>query len=125
MRCWRRWTIHGTAAIRSSGRPGATSASATARCCDSRRADTRVDFAPFRDEIKRRLLAASLSREVHWYRTFASVGDNGVDGHDGLLDNQEWAPGVEAVTGWPWPPADKPYALRQFFVMVPDLARTR
>ena len=88
-------------------------------------ADTRVDFAPFRDELKLRLLAASLSREVHWYRTFVSVGDNGVDGHDGLLDNQEWAPGVEAVTGWPWPRAEKPYALRQFFVMVPDLARTR
>ena len=88
-------------------------------------ADTRVDFAPFRDEIRRRLLAASLSRQVHWYRTFVSVGDNGVDGHDGLLDNDEWAPGVEAVTGWPWPAADKPYALRQFFMMVPDLARSR
>jgi len=78
-----------------------------------------VDFGPFRDEIKARLLAASLSREVHWYRTFVSVGPNGVDGHDALLDNDEWAPGVEAVTTWPWPRAEALYGLRQFFVMVP------
>jgi hypothetical protein len=81
-----------------------------------------IDFAAFQQELKRRLLAASLSREVHWYRTFVSVGGNGVDGRDGLLDNEEWAPGVDAVTGWAWPAADTPYALRQFFVMVPDPA---
>ena len=86
--------------------------------------DTQIDFGPFVDDIKRRLLAASLSREVHWYRTFVSVGPNGVDAYDALLDNDEWAPGVEAVTGWPWPRAEQPYALRHFFVMVPDTARS-
>jgi hypothetical protein len=82
-------------------------------------AEARVDFGPFLGEIKRRLLAAALPREVHWYRTFVAVGDNGIDGYDALLDNDEWAPGVDALTTWPWPRADKPYGLRQFFVMVP------
>ena len=81
--------------------------------------ETPVDFAPFLDDIKKRLLAASLSRDVHWYRTFVSVGPNGVDGYDALLDNDEWAPGVDAVTSWPWPRAETLYGLRQFFVMVP------
>lgn len=81
--------------------------------------EARVAFGPFLDEIKKRLMAAALSREVHWYRTFVSVGPNGVDAHDALLDNDEWAPGVDAVTTWPWPRAEAVYGLRQFFVMVP------
>ena len=78
-----------------------------------------VDFGPFIDEIKRRLLAANLSREVHWFRTFVAVGKDEIFGHDALLDNEPWAPGEELVTGWPWPRAEQPYALRQFFVLVP------
>jgi len=78
-----------------------------------------VDFAPFIDEIKRRLLAANLSREVHWFRTFVAVGKDEIFGHDALLDNGPWAPGEELVTGWPWPRAERPYALRHFFVLVP------
>ena len=82
--------------------------------------ETPVDFSPFVDEIKARLLAAKLSREVHWYRTFVAVGKDGVIGHDALLDNDPWPPGVEAMTGWPWPRAETPYALRHFLVLIPN-----
>jgi hypothetical protein len=84
--------------------------------------DVPVEFGPFLDEIKTRLLAAKLSREPHWYRTFVAVGNDGVIGRDALLDNDEWAPGVEAVAGWPWPRAEKPYALRQFVLLIPNAA---
>jgi len=84
--------------------------------------DVPIEFGPFLDEIKRRLLASGLSREVHWYRTFVAVGEDRVVGHDALLDNDPWPPGVEAVTSWPWPRAEKPYALRHFFILVPNAA---
>jgi uncharacterized protein DUF6348 len=84
--------------------------------------DVPVDFGPFLDEIKRRLLAAGLSREVHWYRTFVAVGKDGLFGHDALLDNDPWPPGSDAVTARRWPRAEKPYALRHFFILVPNAA---
>jgi hypothetical protein len=78
-----------------------------------------VDFGAFLGEIRRRLLAAPLSREIHWFRTFVAVGPEGVIGHDALLDNETWAPGVDAVTSWSWPAAPMPYALRHLLVLVP------
>jgi hypothetical protein len=82
----------------------------------------RIDFAAYLDELKARLLSANLSRQVHWYRTFVFVGKDGVTGHDALLDNDLWPPGVDAVTGWPWPRprGEQPYALRHFLVLVPN-----
>jgi hypothetical protein len=78
-----------------------------------------IDFGAFLDAIKRRLLAASLSPEVHWHRTFVAVGPDGLIGHESLLDNDDWQPGNEAIAAWPWPRASKPYALRQFTVLRP------
>jgi hypothetical protein len=78
-----------------------------------------IDFGAFLDGIKRRLLGARLSPEVHWHRMFVAVGPDGVTGHESLLDNEDWQPGIEAIAAWPWPRADKPYALRQFTVLLP------
>jgi hypothetical protein len=78
-----------------------------------------LDFGGFLDEIKRRLLATPLSPEVHWHRTFVAVGPDRLLGHESLLDNDDWAPGLDLVTSWPWPRAEKAYALRQLVVLVP------
>jgi hypothetical protein len=83
--------------------------------------DIDVELGPFIDEIKRRLLAARLTPEVHWYRTFVSVDGNGVfSSADALLDNDPWPPGVEALRSWAWPRGRKLYALRHFLVLIPN-----
>jgi hypothetical protein len=84
---------------------------------------TPVQFGPYIDEIRRRVLAAGLPADrAHWFRTFVAVDHTGVlKGHDALLDNAPWAPGSEALAGFPWPrpPEDQPYALRHLVMLVP------
>jgi hypothetical protein len=80
-----------------------------------------IDFGAFLDAIKRRVLAASLPPEVLWHRTFVAVGPDGLIGHESLLDNEDWSPGREAIIAWPWPRLSKPYALRQFTVLLPGV----
>jgi len=85
---------------------------------------TPVQFGPYIDEIRRRVLAAGLPADrAHWFRTFVAVDHSGVlKGHDALLDNEPWAPGSEALAGFPWPrpPEDQPYALRHLVMLVPS-----
>jgi hypothetical protein len=82
---------------------------------------TRVDFAGYLGALKARLVAAPLSADLHFFRTFVAV-DKEVLGFDALLDNETWAPGAELVQSWPWPRADDAYALRHFVALVPVLA---
>jgi hypothetical protein len=49
------------------------------------------------------------------------VGPDGLIGHESLLDNEDWSPGREAIIAWPWPRLSKPYALRQFTVLLPGV----
>jgi hypothetical protein len=79
-----------------------------------------IDFGAFLDEIERRLLAAPLSPEVHWHRTFVAVGPDGLLTNESLLDNDDWKPGMDAIAAWPWPRASQPYALRHFAVLLPS-----
>jgi len=62
-----------------------------------------------------------LSSELHWVRTFLAVGEDGkpYETIDGLLDNDTNERIVEILRGWPWPRAERPYALRHFFMLVP------
>jgi hypothetical protein len=78
-----------------------------------------LDFGALLDTIKDRLLAANLSREIHWHRIFVAVGPNGLLVSESLLDNEEWPPGVEVITSWPWPRAAQAYAIREFLILVP------
>ncbi|HEY0254657.1 MAG TPA: DUF6348 family protein [Kofleriaceae bacterium] len=71
------------------------------------------------DALKAKLLAANLAPERHWVRTFIATDGTKEYGLDMLLDNQAWAPGVELARGWPWAKADRAYALRHFFMLLP------
>ena len=79
---------------------------------------TPVEFAPYLDAVKARIVAANLSREVHWHRMFVGVGRDELYGFDELLDNDDWPPGVELLKSWTWPRGE-PYALRHFLVLTP------
>jgi hypothetical protein len=80
---------------------------------------TPVEFAPYLDAIKERILAAQLSRDVHWHRTFVAVGPTEVyPDFDELLDNNDWPAGAELLKSWVWPRGES-YALRHFFVLMP------
>jgi hypothetical protein len=78
-----------------------------------------VDYAPFLDAVKARLVAAPLSRELHWHRTFVAVGETQLYGFDSLVDNETWPAGAELVESWAWPRGPEAYALRHFIVLVP------
>lgn len=81
---------------------------------------TAVDFAAYLDAVKTALLAAPLSRELHWFRTFVAIGTDGpLLGRDALLDNETWPPGDELLVGWPWPRGEEAYALRHLVALVP------
>lgn len=81
--------------------------------------DTAPGLGDFLDALRARVVAATLSREVHWLRTFVATDGARILGFDLLLDNDPWPPGVALLQGWPWPASDRTYALRHFLVLVP------
>ena len=88
------------------------------------------DAAPGRlgdylDALRDRLLAASLSREPHWVRTFIATDGTEILGLDVLLDNDAFEPGVELARSWAWPKAEGYYALRHFFMLLPVADQSR
>lgn len=81
-------------------------------------------LGPYLEALKRELLAADLSREVHWVRTYLATNGTEMLGIDLLLDNQVWPPGEKLVREWAWPASEAYYALRHFFVLVPSKRET-
>jgi hypothetical protein len=75
-------------------------------------------FGAYLAALEARIVAARLSPELHWFRTFVSVGEQ-IYGYDALLDTAAWQPGEELVTGWPWPRRAAMYSLRHLLVLVP------
>lgn len=76
------------------------------------------------EALKHELLAANLSPEVHWARTYLATDGKEQLGLDMLVDNHTWPPGEKLAREWPWPVADAYYALRHFFMLVPSKRET-
>lgn len=81
-------------------------------------------LAEYIEALKRELLAANLSPEVHWVRTYLATDGKEQLGLDMLVDNDTWSPGEKLAREWPWPVADAFYALRHFFMLVPSKRET-
>jgi len=71
------------------------------------------------------LVKGDLSPHVHWIRTFVGSDGHELIGREMMLDNAPWGPGEQVLTAFPWPVADRPYALRHFLALLPHSAAPR
>jgi len=76
-----------------------------------------LDFAALADAVRSALPA--LSVDLHWFSLFVAVDKGKPIAIEAQLDNASCAPVKELLVGWAWPHADKAYALRHFFMLVP------
>jgi hypothetical protein len=70
--------------------------------------------------IKAALAAAPLSRKVHACRIYLCRNADELCACEVLLDNRDWPAGQAVLSAHPWPSHDGYWALRLFFLLVPD-----
>jgi hypothetical protein len=68
------------------------------------------------DQVRDRLVL-NLSRQIHWVRLYVSRKVVGSPTSEALLDNVQWAAGLDLVESWNWPVGD--YSARLFLMLVP------
>ena len=83
------------------------------------------EISSYLDGLRAVVTKAQLAPEIHWLRTFVASDGRKVFGHEVLLDNESWRPGVRLSAKTRWPRASAQYALRQFTMLQPVRSASR
>lgn len=76
------------------------------------------------EAIERALKGMRFEGDLHWVRTYYCNTGSGEVVIEALLDNETWIEGEEALGTLEWPPSERYYSVRNFFLIQREIQRS-